>query len=119
MGDLSRDFNRLEFDCGDGCGLFIENRRLIRGLQKLRDMVGPIHINSGTRCAAHNAAVGGAPGSKHLLGKAADIWAYGCTWQTLAHLAETVTEFKNGGIGRYATKHFVHLDVGPRRRWNK
>jgi len=34
---------------------------------------GPITVNSGYRCPALNAAVGGKPCSQHLLGQAADI----------------------------------------------
>lgn len=34
---------------------------------------GPVVVNSGFRCAAHNAAVGGAAKSRHLLGLAADV----------------------------------------------
>ena len=34
---------------------------------------GPIHVNSGYRCRALNKAVGGAAGSQHMRGEAADI----------------------------------------------
>lgn len=34
---------------------------------------GPIHVNSGYRCRAMNKAVGGAAGSQHMRGEAADI----------------------------------------------
>lgn len=43
-------------------------------LDPLRDEYGkPIYVNSGYRCAKHNAAVGGVPKSQHMLGQAADI----------------------------------------------
>ncbi len=43
-------------------------------LEPLRQHVGqPVVIASGYRCPALNAAVGGAPGSQHLRGEAADI----------------------------------------------
>ena len=116
MGDLSRNFSRLEFDC-PCCGKFLPCPALINGLQAIRDLVGPIHVNSGTRCAAHNRAVGGSSTSEHLLGHAADIWAYAATWQQLAALAETIPEFRDGGIGRYPKKKFVHVDIGKKRRW--
>ncbi len=39
-----------------------------------REVLGvPLHTNSGFRCQALNAAVGGAPTSRHLLGLAADL----------------------------------------------
>lgn len=34
---------------------------------------GPVLVNSGYRCLAHNKAVGGVPNSQHLVGQAADI----------------------------------------------
>ena len=34
---------------------------------------GPVSVNSGYRCAKHNAAVGRVPASQHLRGEAADI----------------------------------------------
>lgn len=43
-------------------------------LDPLRERLGrPIRVNSGYRCAERNAAVGGATGSQHLKGEAADI----------------------------------------------
>lgn len=74
MGDLSRNFSRHEFECKCGCGEAEVSPRLIEQLQKLRDYIGePIRITSGRRCVAHNAAVGGAKNSQHLLGAAADL----------------------------------------------
>jgi len=43
-------------------------------LQPLRDALQcPIHVTSGYRCKALNAAVGGVPNSQHMYGLAADI----------------------------------------------
>ncbi len=43
-------------------------------LDPLREAYGkPIYVNSGYRCAKHNAAVGGVPKSQHKVGEAADI----------------------------------------------
>lgn len=43
-------------------------------LDPLREAYGqPIYVNSGYRCPALNAAVGGVNGSQHLLGEAADV----------------------------------------------
>lgn len=43
-------------------------------LQPFRDLVGrPLIVNSGYRCPALNAAVGGVKNSQHLTGQAADI----------------------------------------------
>ena len=88
---------------------------LVQKLQQLRDRIGkPISITSGYRCPAHNAAVGGAAGSQHLLGKAADIVVQGMAPATVAAIAE---EFGFGGIGRYAG--FTHVDTrATKARWN-
>lgn len=46
----------------------------INVLQPLRDIYGkPIKVDSGFRCLAVNAAVGGVASSQHLQGKAADL----------------------------------------------
>ncbi|HXA97573.1 MAG TPA: D-Ala-D-Ala carboxypeptidase family metallohydrolase [Candidatus Dormibacteraeota bacterium] len=50
-------------------------RVLAQGLERVRAAFGgkPIHVNSGYRCAALNAAIGGAGNSLHMQGLAADI----------------------------------------------
>ena len=54
--------------------------RLVRQvLDPARSALGkPITVNSGYRCPQLNKAVGGAPKSYHLLGRAADITTNGC-----------------------------------------
>lgn len=43
-------------------------------LDPLREKYGkPIRVNSGFRCPNHNLAVGGATGSQHMKGEAADV----------------------------------------------
>ena len=42
-------------------------------LEPLRALVGPLRVNSGYRCEAVNAAVGGSSNSAHLYGRAAVI----------------------------------------------
>lgn len=59
------------FDVRDSIQALTENV-----LQPLRDAWGkPLKVNSGYRCKALNAAVGGAPTSQHVKGEAADIAA--------------------------------------------
>ena len=66
-------FTDDEFRCPD-CGLFIPNDELRTLLQKAREALGrPMIIESGTRCAIHNAQVGGVKDSAHTTGEAADI----------------------------------------------
>jgi len=42
-------------------------------LEPAREHCGPLHINSGYRSAALNAAIGGAANSQHMRGEAADV----------------------------------------------
>lgn len=89
MGTISKDFGYREFersevaDAKHICNVItsFEVRDSILALtenvlQPLRDAWGkPLKVNSGYRCKALNAAVGGVPTSQHVKGEAADIAA--------------------------------------------
>ena len=72
-------FKMKEFECHDGCEMPAEARANIEAL--VREVLDPsrerlgkaIRVNSGYRCAKHNLKVGGAVGSQHMKGEAADI----------------------------------------------
>ena len=120
MGDLTKNFSRFEFACRCGCGLDNIYMPTVEALQKLRELIGePTYVTCGCRCERHNKEVGGVPDSQHLLKndcKAADISTKHYTPAELADfIEENIEEFANGGIGRYAG--FVHVDLGPKRRW--
>lgn len=110
---LSPNFSELELAC-KCCNMLYYRQDLIDKLEALRKAAGnrPVTINSGYRCAKHNAAVGGVSTSQHLLGKAADIEVAGLAPAKVAELAEKVGF---GGIGLYDS--FCHVDVGPKRKW--
>jgi hypothetical protein len=118
MGDLSENFSKREFLCPH-CKEGEASARLIYGLQQLRDRVGkPIRVNSGFRCPVHNEAVGGAKGSQHLFGNAADIVIVGMSVSEMSRHAEQVPTFRDGGIGRYPDNGFIHVDArGYHKRW--
>lgn len=113
------DFIKREFECKCGCGKNKTKRQLIDKLQKLRDFIHrPIFVLSGYRCEKHNAKVGGVLNSQHLVGKAADIYVKGMSSQALAKLIERSNLFRNGGIGVYVKRNFVHVDIrGKHVRW--
>lgn len=75
-----KNFSLREFRCRCG-GMYCSgypaalNASLLANIQKLRDKVGAITITSGLRCEVHNKAVGGIANSRHLIGKAADIYS--------------------------------------------
>ena len=67
-------FDRAEFGCPCGCGENKISDELIDKLENAREYARrPFRINSGYRCANHNAEIGGSPTSSHLKGLAADI----------------------------------------------
>jgi len=118
-GWVAPHFRRHELEC-PCCGLFIGNIDLLVSLEKLREALGemPMHILSGARCMGRNEAVGGAIGSKHLTGLAADIVVQQRHPEEVAQAAGKIERFSHGGIGVYAHRGFVHLDVrcdGPAR----
>lgn len=111
---LSTNFNSTEFDChGSGCcSQTIINPQLVKYLQQIRDHFNaPITITSAYRCPTHNKRIGGATGSRHTKGDAADIVVKGRTPAEVAKYAESIGI---KGIGLYETAadgYFVHIDT--------
>ena len=111
---LSTNFRVSEFAChGNGCcSTVMIDEQLVKFVQKIRDHFGkPVTINSGYRCATHNKNVGGATGSLHAKGQAADIAVEGVTPAEVAKYAESIGIL---GIGLYETAkdgYFVHIDT--------
>lgn len=119
---LTEHFDSSEFRCKCGCGNgdYMMAPELVQGLEELREMIGqPIIVTSAFRCERHNEAVGGVDNSYHTQGLACDIAVSGMTAMRLASWCEQVDVFARGGIGIYPANHFVHVDIGPRRRWRK
>ena len=111
---LSTNFSSTEFDChGSGCCSTTQiDEKLVEYVQKIRDHFGkPVTVSSGYRCATHNKNIGGATGSKHSKGQAADIYIDGVKPAEIAKYAESLGIL---GIGLYETDkdgHFVHVDT--------
>lgn len=88
---------------------------LANRLQLMSDILGkPITITSGFRSPQHNQKIGGAVGSLHLSGMAADIKVHGMKPDDVFN---RLTDIWSGGLGVY--DYHVHVDIGPRRRWDK
>ena len=82
---------------------------------KLRERGLSLIINSGKRCPAYNASVGGYANSPHIFGKAADIKVEG---MSILELAKICAEIGFSRIGIYP--NHVHVDVVrpyPSRYW--
>ncbi len=106
---LSKNFKVKEFACqGNGCCNAVDiDTELVEILQKIRTHFGKaVTINSAYRCIKHNKTVGGASGSKHTFGMAADIVVKGVEPREVAKYAESIGV---KGIGLYET--FVHVDT--------
>ena len=86
-------------------------------LDPLREAWGkPIHVNSGYRCPELNRAVGGAPGSQHMKGEAADITAGSQTLnRKLYILLRNLDLPVDQAINEYDFK-WIHVSYGPKHR---
>ena len=120
---LAPDFKVRELRCKDGTDTVMVDETLTVVLQCIREHFGkPVTITSGYRTAAHNAAVGGAKSSQHLLGRAADIRVQGVSVEDVAAYAESLMP-DWGGVGRYPAKAgraagWVHVDTrADKARW--
>lgn len=120
---LAPDFKVRELRCRDGSDTVMVDETLTVVLQCIREHFGkPVTITSGYRTPAHNAAVGGAKSSQHLLGRAADIRVAGVSVEDVAAYAESLMP-DWGGVGRYPAKAgraagWVHVDTrADKARW--
>lgn len=81
--------------------------------------VNPFIVHSGLRVPATNRRVGGVQASRHLpdangMFHASDVEMHGVTAVQLGKLAAIA---KQGGVGFYPKKDFIHVDDGAIRYW--
>lgn len=126
MGDLSKNISRSEVKCKCGkCNYQTVDFELVEVIQDACDYFSKkynvprvaLAITSAHRCPAHNAAVGGAPNSFHVLGCAIDHYIVGVKTSELYEYYCSLYPDKFG-IGFYADKGFVHIDTGD-RKWRR
>lgn len=118
MTQVSKHFKRHEFACKCGCGFDTVDAETLAALETIRmHFNAPVIITSGCRCPAHNARVGGAANSQHVLARAADIKVRGVAPRAVADFVER--SMGNVSVGRYAT--FTHVDTRSGRavRWGR
>jgi len=105
---VSEHFNLREFMC-PCCGKVILHSFFLYHLQALRYSLGvPLILRSAYRCWDHNKAVGGSDESMHMLGRGADVWAFGrSTRDILRHIKGGPFLGVITSVGRLT----VHLDT--------
>lgn len=121
---VSDNFRRYEFECQCGCGFAAVDVTLLEALEDARAHFKELYpnrkiavkINSGNRCHDHNLKIGGAPGSYHVKGMAADFVVNNVHADEVAdYLEDKYPDWF--GIGRY--KGRTHLDSRTKpARWD-
>ena len=117
-------FARAEFRCQCG-GRYCDGypaepaEETVRMADEIRRRAGvPLTVNSGLRCARHNAEVGGVSNSLHTTGQAVDL-SGNIAPAKLRQIAEQVQAEMipgRGGLGLYSWG--IHIDNGKKSRWN-
>ena len=110
--DNIKHFKKSEFTCKCGCGLNNMNLKVVEIADQIREHFGkPCIVNSGCRCTSHNKKVGGVANSRHLQGKAIDLYVQGVSGNTLLSYTKQLV---NQGKLRYTYLiggNAVHIDV--------
>jgi uncharacterized protein YcbK (DUF882 family) len=109
---LTPHFALIELACNDGTPMVLVHPSLLVALELIRHAIGPLIVRSGYRTAAYNETIGGAENSYHMTGMAADLASRSATPEAIGDAARALDV---GGLKVY--DGFVHVDVGPRRRW--
>jgi len=114
MKKISTYFNEENFTC-PCCGKFKVAPGFLISLDLAREIAGvPFVINSGYRCEAHNASVGGEADSAHVKACAADIVVESGWHRWKIHEGLRLAGFVRIGHG----KNFIHADLDPNKVQN-
>ena len=122
--DRKARFIQAKADYGKLCDSLRQAENLVQRAHATLDsrIDQAVVITSGYRTATHNASVGGAKSSQHLLGRAADIQVADTPVEDVAAYAESLMP-DWGGVGRYPVKAgrakgWVHVDTRAKKsRW--
>lgn len=109
-------FKKSEFNCKCGCGLNNIDLKLVKILDEIREYFGkPCIVTSGCRCQKYNDSLRGSiKNSKHVQGKAADIWINGIR---KAELLSKCKDYVRCGRANYTytnesnMKNAVHIEI--------
>ena len=111
--DDIKHFKKSEFTCKCGCGLNNIQLRVVKIADEVREHFGsPAIVTSGTRCEKHNKEVGGVSNSRHLKGKAIDMYVQNVSWYDLL---EYLRKLEQKGEIRYCyhinNSDCCHFDI--------
>ena len=116
-----QDINYLLRDYRTGEVKAIDQRLLdlLYSVNRIMKSSRPFHVISGYRSPTTNAmlaekSAGVAKHSLHIEGKAIDFYLPD---RPLKELHRVALALGGGGVGYYPESEFVHMDVGPVRRW--
>ena len=111
--DNIKHFKKSEFNCKCGCGLNNMHLEVVKIADEIREhFEKTCIITSGSRCAKHNKNVGGVANSRHLSGKAIDLYVQGIDGGTLVNYTkQLVNQGKLRYTYRIANGNAVHIDI--------
>lgn len=111
--DAIKHFKKSEFTCKCGCGLNNIQLEVVKIADEVREHFGnPAIVTSGSRCSKHNTEVGGVANSRHLKGKAIDMYVQNVSWYDLL---EYLRKLEQKGKIRYCyhinNSDCCHFDI--------
>ncbi|GAA6192460.1 Tat pathway signal protein [Phaeobacter gallaeciensis] len=102
-------------------GIDLRTIDIMAASHNLMDISEPYMMLSGYRSPKTNAMLrrrsrGVAKNSLHMQGKAADLRL---SSRSVSQIARAASSCRAGGVGRYSSSNFVHMDCGEVRNWGR
>lgn len=117
------EINSLMRDWRTGDVTRIDTRTvdIMAAAHNLLEVEEPYMLLSGYRSPKTNAMLrsrssGVARNSLHMKGQAADLRLQG---RSVSQMAKAAAACNAGGVGKYSSSNFVHMDCGPVRTWGR
>ena len=121
VGEAVREISMFMRDWRNGKAVAIDTRTIdiIAATHNLLDVSEPYMLLSGYRSPETNAMLrahssGVARNSLHMRGQAADLHLDS---RSVNQIARAALACQAGGVGRYSSSSFVHMDCGDVRTW--